>query len=171
MALLFLSTTGEWVIAQLTQPAYALSAGPVPLYAVKPGRMPGQACAHLCRLAGAGAWALLTRDPNVRVNGSPALAGLRLLHDRDEICMHDARLFFSTERLPQVEPIPDLGRPVACARCRSGLEPGTSGVVCPRCGAWCHETPELPCWSYGPACPFCEQRTDAETYSWTPSEL
>ena len=137
----FVNVANEWLVAPLEQAVYAVAAGALPLQAVVPTAPPGDALAVLLRLPDGARWALLpAQAAAVVVNGRRLAAGLRLLRDRDEIRVQQTRLFFSTERLAQVEPFPGLGRPVVCARCRVVLEAPTPAVRCPQCGSWCHSS-------------------------------
>lgn len=120
---------------------------------------------------GAAAWVVLVAgDKEVRVNGVPPVAGVHVLQDRDEIRIHPAgTLFFSAETLARVEEFAGRDRPIFCARCRQRVEPAQLAVCCPSCGIWCHQTADLPCWSYSPICAFCPQATALETgYQWVP---
>jgi len=109
------------------------------------------------------------------VNGQPASLGVRALADRDEIRLrHGQRLYFSIERLPQIAPFPGAEREVPCGRCRKPIKEGTSAVLCPGCGTWCHQTEELPCWRYKDSshCPVCNQSNGVEVdYRWSPVGL
>ncbi len=106
--------------------------------------------------ASAAGWVLLG-ESDVSVNGDRLHTGIRVLRDRDEIRCGGSRVFFSTERLPQVEPFPGTEQPVLCPRCRQVIEPGTPAVRCPgaNCGLWFHQSEEvLPCWTGYSAQPF-----------------
>jgi hypothetical protein len=119
-------------------------------------------------------WVLLSSGlEKVSVNGQPLLAGLCLLHDRDEILIGaQRRLYYSTEELASVEPFPGGNGPVYCARCRQAIQPATPAVRCPACGHWCEQSETKPCWTYGPTCPMCEQPTAFDTgLRWSPEEL
>jgi hypothetical protein len=122
-------------------------------------------------------WALLARGP-VLVNGEPVLLGARLLADRDEIRIGGgAPMYFSTEELARIAPLPVTARPVVCARCRTVIVPGSPAVQCPAgdCGGWCHQTEERPCWTYPgtTSCPLCPHPSTLgdETPLWTPEDL
>jgi len=116
---------------------------------------------------------------DVYVNGSPLVAGIRLLRDRDEIRMGNVqRLFFSTERLACTEPFPGSEKPVVCPRCKQEIKKAQPSVRCPnpKCGAWHHESAEeeLPCWTYAAQCGnvTCDQQTQLGSgYRWTPEDL
>lgn len=118
------------------------------------------------------AWLLLPRDAQTRVNGSAVPATIRLLRDRDEISgVSTEPAYFSTERLAEIVPMPDLGRAVVCPRCRTAIEPAQPAVECPGCGLFHHETAEKNCWSYAPACGSCPRPTGEVGYQWTPEGL
>jgi hypothetical protein len=116
------------------------------------------------------AWALVAAAGAVRVNGAPLALGLRVLRDKDEICSEGGRVFFSEERLAAVEPFAGAA-PVACARCRQPVEPGSPSVRCAGCGVVCHESPELPCMTYTPTCPLCSRSSTLGAFTWTPEDL
>jgi hypothetical protein len=122
--------------------------------------------------------ALLVR-PGVRawVNGEPVLGGLRLLEHKDEVRLGATRLFFSVEAAPAVaafRPAPGERVPV-CPVCRGPVREGAQAVQCPGCGRWFHQLnaagdrPAKPCWTYAPACRFCNHPTAfAAEASWRP---
>lgn len=120
-------------------------------------------------------WLLLTSDVlAVYVNSMPLRLGLHVLQDRDEIRIGGRRFFFSAESLARVVPFPGSDRVLLCARCRQQIADGTPAVGCPssHCGAWHHQTDELPCWTYGATCTLCDQPTALEAgYRWTPMDL
>lgn len=118
-------------------------------------------------------WVLLVAaGSDVRINGFAPVAGLRVLQDRDEIrATRAGALFFSTETLACVEEFPGSERTVFCGRCRQAMEKGQMAVRCPhsRCGIWYHQTDNLPCWTYAPACGFCPQATALDAgFTWVP---
>jgi hypothetical protein len=123
-------------------------------------------------------WMLLCgAGERVLVNGALPAAGIRMLRDHDEVRIGSGnRIFFTTESLARVEPMPDLGQEVKCARCHDPIAVGSPAVRCPLCGVWHHQAPEskLPCWCYGPRCaahPQCPQETGLDgDYRWTPDE-
>ena len=138
-------------------------------------RLGGDALAAVLR-ARAGdspVWALLEAvGGEVRGNGFPAVAGMRVLQDRDEI-RAPARepLFFSTETFARVEEFPGSERAVYCGRCRQAMEKGQMAVHCPQCGIWYHQTENLPCWTYAPTCAFCPHATALDAaYQWIPED-
>ena len=111
----------------------------------------------------------------VTVNGQEPFLGAQVLADRDEIRLSSGRrLYFSTERLAQVVPFPGADHEVICARCRTPITKGTLAVACPACGAWCHQTQELPCWSYPGSthCPLCDHPNALDAgFRWSPNDL
>jgi predicted RNA-binding Zn-ribbon protein involved in translation (DUF1610 family) len=131
--------------------------------------------AILMRSPGAGAtrWVLLAASQGVLVNGLPLHTGIRVLSDRDEICLGAAgAVYFSTETLATVEVFPGSEQPVYCPRCKQEIAPGSNAVKCPQCGVWHHQSEELPCWTYSPRCALCDQPTElGGSYRWSPEEL
>ena len=120
-----------------------------------------------------GGWALIaTAESEVFVNGLPLIVGLRLLDDTDQIRVGDCNYFYSTETLACIEPMPAASQRLFCVRCKQGIEEGSPAVKCPQCGLWCHQSDQLPCWSYSETCAMCSQptRLDAD-YRWTPEDL
>jgi hypothetical protein len=131
-------------------------------------------------------WSLLARKrADVLLNGAPLVLGVSLLADRDEITVRDEiairegaaggglRCFFSAERLAQVVAFPG-GGPLRCPRCKQPIAQGEPAVQCPgpACGAWHHQSPELPCWTYGETCALCDQPTPLDAgFRWTPEDL
>ena len=109
----------------------------------------------------------------VRLNGLPLALGLRVLMDKDELCIgRGGRLWFSTERLAVVEPFPGAAQPVFCPRCKTEIKKGVPAVRCPSCGIWHHEDGDLKCWTYAPRCAICDQPTElGQSYRWTPEGL
>jgi hypothetical protein len=109
---------------------------------------------------------------NVRVNGDPVLLGVRVLRDRDAICIGSADpVFFSTESVPRVAPF-DGDRAMPCARCHTPIVNGAPAVCCPRCRKWHHAGDEVPCWNYAEKCAGCDQPTALDGgYQWSPEGL
>ena len=178
------STDGaDWDVAPLVGNAYGLSAGGISAVGDLGGDKPfaGQSVA-LVRHGNNSPeqWSLLARNgTNVRVNGSPVVLGIRVLSDRDEITVRaDApagslRCFYSAERLAEVVAFPGGGT-VRCPRCKQPIRQGQMAVQCPSadCGAWHHQSPELPCWTYSVSCALCPQPTElGGGFRWTPEEL
>ena len=136
--------------------------------------MAGQEAAEQWVLTGGG-------QKPVYVNGERVVTGVCVLRDRDEILYGVSRVFFSTERLPQVQPFPGAEQPIACARCRQVVVAGSLTVQCAgaNCGLWFHQTEELPCWTgYSSqrfkTCAMCDCPAvlypDAD-FRWTPEGL
>lgn len=110
-------------------------------------------------------------EGRVSVNGAPALP-LRVLQDRDEIQIDDQALCFSVDGPADVVPFPGPfsgASSVRCGRCQGPMQTGEPAVQCPRCQAWCHQAPDLSCWSYGPQCPGCGRPTAGA--AWRPEPL
>ena len=103
------------------------------------------------------------------------LGGLHVLAHRDEIRAPGARsVYFSTEVLPEVTPLPTSEREIACPRCRRPILAGTPAVRCPAptCRIWHHASEKYPCWSYAESCALCPYPTDSEAgFQWTPEGL
>ncbi len=108
-----------------------------------------------------------------RVNGRQVVAGLWILHDRDEICVNGAAVFyFSTETLASVVPFPGAAEPLYCPRCKQEIEKENMAVRCPQCRVWYHQSEPLPCWTYDKTCALDDQPTSlGGTYRWTPAKL
>lgn len=122
-------------------------------------------------LADSPVWVLLIAPGgDVRVNGFPPVAGVRVLQDRDEIRIPSfAPMFFSTGTEARVESFPGSEREVCCARCRQPIEKGQMAVRCPQCGVWYHQTDRFPCWTYTPTCALCPQATALDAgFAWIP---
>ena len=149
----------QWGIMPLEQENYRLTAGAVR------GRHPHGARGETWLIeSGCGR--------EVSVNGRPLWLGLRVLRDKDQICVPAVgRFYFATERLAKVEPFPGATQPVYCARCKELVEPGALSVQCPQCGTWHHQSDDLPCWTYAERCALCDQPTALDgRYRWTPEE-
>ena len=115
---------------------------------------------------------LLGVHADIRVNGNPFL-GVRVLKDRDEICVPGALPFFFSEREPAqvLRELPE-GLSVTCPSC--GDLVFAPAAECPACGALYHESEDRPCWSSGSTCMTygCDQPTQMErAFSWTPLDL
>jgi hypothetical protein len=93
----------------------------------------------------------------ILVNGRPVPAGIRVLAHRDHIRTASGAWWFSAEGAPRVAPFPG-GENDLCPRCRQHIGPAAAAVRCP-CGAWFHQSSELPCFAYAPACPVCRRPT------------
>ena len=119
-------------------------------------------------------WSLLAgRAAPLFVNGRALPLGLRVLRDKDAICIAGQHLFFSAEELAQVAPFPGLAQPACCPRCKQKLEIRDASVSCPSCHAWHHQSEKFPCWTYDSTCAFCQRQSTAldAGYSWTPEQL
>jgi len=160
------SSTGNAEPEWLVQPLDGEAAVPLPA---------ARAAALLLssRMPEGESWLIMTVVPSgVALNGAPLRTGIRTLADRDEIRIAGlGRVFFSSERLAQVQPFPGADRRVDCLRCAQEILPGTPAVCCPRCGRWMHMSDELPCWGYSETC-VCPQLTAFDAgYQWTPNGL
>ena len=160
----------EWV-------ARPLAGSPVPLggTAGRSGRAAGHPAALLlCRRSEQGdTWLALCASPEpVAVNGVPVAASLRVLADRDELCVPGAgRVFFSTEELPHPVPFPGTAGVVHCLRCKQAIDAGSDAVRCPACRRWFHQHADLPCWTYTEQC-LCGRATALDAgFVWTPNGL
>jgi hypothetical protein len=119
-------------------------------------------------------WSLLAAHAaSLFVNGRVLLLGLRVLRDKDAICIAGRHLYFSAEELAKVAPFPGLAQPACCPRCKQKLEVGDAAVSCPSCHAWHHQSERFPCWTYDSTCAFCQSQPTAldAGYSWTPEQL
>jgi hypothetical protein len=119
-------------------------------------------------------WILLfSNRAEVQVNGTPLRSGIRILRDHDALHLKGAGpLFFSTERLAEIQPFPDAERPIHCPRCKLPIAAKQPAVQCPQCGNWHHQSGDRPCWHYGEHCALCPQPTALDAgYRWTPEML
>jgi hypothetical protein len=168
-----------WATIPLEDEAFALTGdATAPLRLRK--RSPGSERVLVLRASANGKeqWVLVSagKSHEIRINGTPLLAGMRVLRNRDEILFNGERMFFSTERLARVVPFPGAGKPVFCARCKTEIAEGSPAVRCPnpKCGVWHHQAPEheLPCWTYNDVCAMCDQPTDLDVgFRWSPEGL
>jgi hypothetical protein len=128
---------------------------------------------------GADVFALLTpaeAQHQVRINGSPVLAGIRILQDRDEVVVRNCeggshRLYFSDEKIARIEQLKEQDHTVSCARCTKQINPGDQTVTCPACNAVHHQSDELKCWTYADKCAnsMCYQHTEITSdFRWVP---
>ncbi len=167
MAHLWIEQHPEWFVVPLERDELAL--------ADMPPRSDRRATLIKSGSAGKHDWHLVAANPDmILVNGMPVVGGIRTLLDRDEIRVAGlGALFFSTERLARIEPLPaTLPGEVACPRCRQRMQPGVPAVRCPSCEVWHHASDNLNCWSYGDTCAMCRQPTALDTgYQWTPEDL
>lgn len=125
------------------------------------------------RSGGRESFVLLARQTHsIRVNGAPLQTGFRVLRDRDSIQLADrSPIYFSNQRLPVIEPLPETDEPRFCPRCKTLIEPGSPAVHCVNCGSWYHQSDEFPCWNYSDTC-HCGLPTALDgDYRWTPNEL
>ncbi len=169
MPQLWIRESHEWAVLPLTTTPLTLASLPVASEGLAPEAL-------LVRGSGEGRadWHLVARPSSgISVNGLPLFAGVRTLLDRDEVRIPGLGvLFFSTERLAGVEPLPALGYDVSCPRCRQPIAAGAQAVRCPGCEVWHHGSAELPCWTYAPTCALCQQPTPLDAgFKWTPEEL
>jgi hypothetical protein len=114
-------------------------------------------------------WVLLAEDAAaVRVNGVALATGIRALQHGDEIRLDSgSTCFFSSERLPSIEPFAGGGG--NCPRCRNPIAAGTPVVRCPGCRSAYHQDKELACYSYAEDCVVCGQPTQLTSHlRWTP---
>jgi hypothetical protein len=116
--------------------------------------------------AGSASYLLLVKPGvEVRLNGRQPLS-LSLLHDRDEIAVGNAKVYFTTESLPTVGPFPGSAETLFCARCKSALAAGALAVQCPGCHLWYHAYDDRPCWTYHTHC-VCGHPTHGD-FVWRP---
>ncbi len=160
------SSTGNAEPAWVVQPLDGESAVPLP---------PSRAAALLLcsREAERESWLVMNVAPSgVALNGAPLRAGIRTLADRDEIRIAGlGRVFYSAERLAQVQPFPGAAGRVDDPRCMQEILSGTPAVCCPRCRLWMHMSEEFPCWGYSETC-LCGHPTAFDAgYQWTPNGL
>lgn len=168
MAHLWIQEAGTWAVFPLTGTRCSLAELPLESSNPRPAALLARTSEE--RRAD---WHLVTTAGGIAVNGLPVAGGLRTLSDRDEIWTPaTGPLFYSTERLARVEPLPLTGHEVPCPRCGQAIAPGSAAVCCPGCEVWHHGSEELPCWSYAPSCALCSQETAADAgFRWTPEEL
>lgn len=121
---------------------------------------------------------LSSAKTGVWVNGTPLVLGICVLRDRDEIQVREPgagqqrRFYFSTERVASVEPCPETDDSSRCPRCKRPIEFDDPSVRCPTCGAWHHQTDQMPCWTYHTTCALCDQSTDMNAgFRWTPEGI
>ena len=121
----------------------------------------------------------LLGSTSVRINSARLATGLKVLQDRDQVRIGSGQpSYFSTERLPRVEPFPGADRKIMCPRCHLEISAGMPAVRCPNpgCGVWHHQITEgekpLACWSYHTICSICSGPTSLEAgYRWSPEDL
>jgi len=177
MAHIWTKQDGEpWEVVQLTGAACSIASGKSLREYKRRANITGARPSLVAFQDAAGHenWALLSSaGTDIRVNGAAMRLGLHVLRDRDAIQVKGrGAMFYSTERLAAVEPVPAMPEAMFCPRCKTALEAGTPGVKCPGCGTWHHQSEDLPCWIYAQQCALCDQQTDLDAgYRWTPEEL
>lgn len=168
----------SWAVLPLVENCYSLSGSMAGITVANNVHSRGDV-ARLVRTNSEGPerWVLISRAgrASVVLNGWPLGTGLGILCDRDEIRLSDGgrRLYFSTERVPVVEPFPEQAGAQAtrCARCRQEIHVSSPIVQCPKCSVYFHATEDSPCWTYSPLC-ICGRSTDLEAgYDWVPHGL
>jgi hypothetical protein len=176
MSLMWMSVEANgWMAHELENAVYALRPTAPVLTPHGAGSRPPSGGALLlpCASSAAGeAFALLAQPSHpTQVNGVRLQTGLRVLRDRDSIQLADRPpIYFSSERLPVVEPLPELDQPIFCPRCKASIETGSPAVRCVTCGSWYHESPEFPCWTYSENC-LCGYPTALDgQYRWCPAD-
>lgn len=114
-----------------------------------------------------------------RVNGSLVVGGFRVLQHKDEVRIGSTQLFYSAESVPVLEVYQHEGstRRPRCPVCRAEIHDGQTFVRCPCCSRLHHQidatddSPGMPCWTYSPACRFCEHPTSMSGEpTWRPDE-
>lgn len=121
-------------------------------------------------------WILLAAPGSrVSLNGENLETGIRILADRDAICVPPCRaMYFSTERRTQVEEYTGIEQ-AFCPRCKLEIKPHDLTVCCPRCLVFHHhkEQDGESCWTYTETCALCDQPTELNSpaFNWTPGEL
>lgn len=122
---------------------------------------------------------IVTADVHVRVNGQVVVGRLHILQHQDELVVGSQQIFFSAESTPVVEIYrhDDSGRRPRCPVCRAEIQDGQAVVRCPGCSRLFHQLeatetkPAKPCWTYSPACRFCEHPTSMSGEpTWRPDE-
>jgi hypothetical protein len=175
MAHLWTRASTLWEPVKLDADAFDLACATAPVVSDQPRPQRVSTCIRLRRVgAGQDARWVMVAGPTDRVlmNGAPAVLGLSVLMDRDEIRLPDGRqFFFSSEMLVSIEPFPATGIRGFCPRCKQVIAPGSPAVRCPACGLWHHASDDLPCWTYGLHCAACPQDTALDAgFQWTPEE-
>lgn len=121
-------------------------------------------------------WILLTTPRSrVSLNGEKLEAGIRILADRDAICVVPGRaMYFSTERRALIEEYTGSEQ-AFCPRCKLEIKAHDLAVCCPRCLVFHHHKDQggKSCWTYTETCALCDQPTELNSteFNWTPEEL
>jgi hypothetical protein len=136
---------------------------------LRPANLGIDGVSFLCFGAGIERGAALLLPPGVvaRVNGRPALGGLRVLEHKDEVILGRSRFLFSAESTPVVAGFrrEEGARSPTCPLCRGPIRDDDRAVRCPGCGRWFHQIdaiegrPAKLCWTYVPTCRFCNHPT------------
>ena len=164
---------GDYATVPLSDDPLDMSQSP-PAPLLRPTDTPDAVLVPTAREPGVLKWVLLWRPgQEVAINGLPLDTGVRLLHDRDEICVgRSAPVFFSAEALAHVEPFAGSDREMFCPRDKIEVEKGAPSVRCPRCGVVYHQSEERPCWTYHTECAICGRSTELEAgYEWAPTDV
>lgn len=169
---------GGWVDHPLEAEMVALGQeGPIPLQVDEQlGCVSGPVLMRSLDSSNEERWLILcVPGSRARVNETPIPVGARLLKDRDAITFSGRHtVFFSSERLAQVEPYPGTTDDTCCIRCKLPLDPGAPVVRCPNpeCGFFHHESVQHPCWTYADGCAACGHPTDLDAgFQWSPVDL
>lgn len=179
MPQLFVARQGApWLIAPLSGDSFVLSPDANTPVRTNRGPIDGHNGLYVLR-AGTGSapcWVLLNMQSALRfrVNGERPLFDLHVLRHQDEISLEEStRMYFSTERLPRVEPYPGVKESAHCPRCRQLIDPGAPSVQCPGCDVWHHQFDnELPCWTYAETCSLCDHPTPLnDAFRWVPEGI
>ena len=121
-------------------------------------------------------WLLLAAPGSqVSLNGEKIEARIRILADRDAICIAPHRaMYFSTERRALIEKY-TAPEQAFCPRCKLEIKPHDLAVCCPRCLVFHHHKDQdsESCWTYAETCALCDQPTELNLtdFNWTPEKL
>jgi hypothetical protein len=177
MSLMWIPVDSDgWSAHELENAAYALRPTAPTLTRQEPGSRPPSGGALLLPYASSAArdtFALVAWPAHAaRVNGVVLQNGMRVLRDRDSIQLGGRPpVYFSNERLPTIEPLPQSDQPLFCPRCKAVIETGSPAVRCVSCGSRYHQSDEFPCWVYSESC-VCGHPTALDgDYRWCPDEL
>jgi hypothetical protein len=178
MAQLFVEAGSGWLVAPLDGDAHALVGDAELSLRPRPAADAAVEDAPVIQresdASGEGeTWVVIhTPGSALRINGTALATGLRVLSHRDELRLAGVagRVFVSLEGLARIA-LFDGTEGSRCPRCQQAIQPGSPAVRCPQCGVWHHQSQELGCWSYSPACSLCSQPTELEAgFRWTPDE-